>query len=266
MHPFQALYVPAGSVGIHWFEQSAFALKDPEGTIVLTDPYFLHDRPPERFLFPEPALVESELRTDYVLLTHSHSDHTDPESNGRILDAWPGVKFVGPKESIDKILKETKAQTNSTIAIAAGEAVDIGTMSVHAVYSKPPKGDPSSGVEAPVTTHLGYVVEAGDVRVYISGDLIHSFAELDEMVEPLARLRPDIGFLTTHPIEEEFPSFEESVAMARRIGLKTACPAHYACFVERTFDPEQWAAEFAPGRPEPLIVPRDSHIIYSPPG
>ena len=265
MHPFAALDVPAGSVGIHWFEQSAYALKDPRGTVALVDPYFPHDRPPERFLHPEPPLVESELPTDFVLLTHDHGDHTDPESARRIYDAWPTVTFVGPKESMERVLAETGAQIDNTDAEAAGETVDIGTMKVSAVYSKPPQGDPSTGIEPPNTPHLGFVVDAASVRVYISGDLIHTFPHLDELVEEVARLRPDIGFLTTHPVEDEFPSFDESVAMAQRIGLKTACPSHYECFVERTYDPTQWAATFPAGGPETLIVPRNSHIVYRPP-
>lgn len=265
MHPFQAIDVPTEFVGIHWFEQSSFAIKDPEGTIVLVDPYFKHERPPERFLHPEPTLIESELRTDFVLLTHDHGDHTDPESNGRIVEAWPDVRFVGPTESIERIVSETSAKAGNTIPIAAGDSIKIGTMSVHAVYSKPPAGDPSSGIEAPNTTHLGYVVEADTVKLYFSGDLIHTFPELGDMVEPVAALRPDIGFLTTHPVEEEFPSFGESVAMAQRIGVKTACPAHYECFTQRTFDPKSWAESFPPGRPEPLIIPRNTHIVYSAP-
>lgn len=32
MHPFATLAIPAGSVGIHWFEQSAYALKDSQRT------------------------------------------------------------------------------------------------------------------------------------------------------------------------------------------------------------------------------------------
>ena len=48
MHPFADLQVAPGSVGIHWFEQNAYALKDAQGTITLVDPYFPHQRPPER--------------------------------------------------------------------------------------------------------------------------------------------------------------------------------------------------------------------------
>ena len=38
MHVLADLKVPAGSVAIHWFEQSSFAIKDSHGTILLIDP------------------------------------------------------------------------------------------------------------------------------------------------------------------------------------------------------------------------------------
>ena len=48
-HPLIELRVPEGSVAIHWFEQASYAVKDRAGKIVMLDPYFPHDRPPEKF-------------------------------------------------------------------------------------------------------------------------------------------------------------------------------------------------------------------------
>ena len=67
--------------------------------------------------------------------------------------------------------------------INAGETARLATMTAHAVYAKPPAGDPARGIKPPDVTHLGYVVEADPVRVYISGDPIHTFADLDELVD-----------------------------------------------------------------------------------
>ena len=76
MHPFEDIRVAAGTVGIHWFGQSSFALKDSQGTIVQVDPYFPRERPAERYVHPRPPLHEAALRTDFILLTHNHGDHT----------------------------------------------------------------------------------------------------------------------------------------------------------------------------------------------
>jgi len=104
MHSLALLAVPKGSVGIHWFEQNSYAIKDSHSVIVQIDPYFPHDRPADRFVHPEPPLDECELPTNYVLLTHDHLDHTSPETLTRIHRYWPGAKYVGPEESIKKIL------------------------------------------------------------------------------------------------------------------------------------------------------------------
>ena len=222
MHSFTELAVPEGSVGIHWFEQNSYAVKDSRGTTIQVDPYFPHNRPADRFVHSEPPLDESQLPTDYVLLTHSHGDHTCSETLARIQKSWPDAKYVWPSESIKKILAETDIDAEHTITIAAGESVQLNKMVAHAVYAKPPAGDPKADISPPDVTHLGYVVEAGDLRLYFSGDEINTFADLDDLVQPVADLHPDIGFITMHPTEGEFPFIDGSIKMAQRIGLRIA--------------------------------------------
>jgi L-ascorbate metabolism protein UlaG (beta-lactamase superfamily) len=262
MHLLANLEVPAGAVAIHWFEQSSFALKDSQGLILLIDPYFPHVRPAERFIHPEPPLDEAQLPVHYVLLTHDHGDHTHPETLERIWSHWPQARFIGPEESIDKILAQTPVDVASTIPIRAGETAEIEAMIAHAVYAKPPEGDPAANISPPDVTHLGYVLEVEGVKLYFTGDPIYTFPDHDELIEAVAVHKPDIGFLTNHPTEGEFPFFEGCVKMAQKLGLKHAVPAHRACFVKRDYDPQLWAAQFPAGGPEPLIIPWNSHIIY----
>jgi L-ascorbate metabolism protein UlaG (beta-lactamase superfamily) len=262
MHPFAQLSVPSGSIGIHWFEQNAYAVKNSQGTILLIDPYFPTQRPPERFIRPTPPVVESELPINYVLMTHDHGDHTHPETITRIQQAWPQVCYTGPRESIERITQQAQAPLEHTIVIAASETVSLAGITVRAFYSKPPEGDPSAGIKPPDSTHLGYVIEMGGIVLYDTGDCINTIAEHDEMLRPIAALKPEIGFLTTHPTEGEFPYFEGSIKLARKLGLKTAVPAHYECFAKRTYDPRAWAALFPLGGPQPLVIPWNSHVIY----
>jgi L-ascorbate metabolism protein UlaG (beta-lactamase superfamily) len=262
MHTLANLEVPAGSVAIHWFEQSSFALKDSQGTILLIDPYFPHNRPADRFIHAEPPVAEAQLPADYVLLTHEHLDHTHPETIERIWQSWPYVLFIGPEESIDKILAETSVDVAHTIPIRVGETAEIREMIAHAVYAKPPQGDPAANIPPPDVTHLGYVLEVTGAKLYFSGDPINTFAEHDDLIEPIAVHKPDVGFLTTHPNEGEFPFFDGCVKMAQRLGLKYVVPSHRACFVKRDYDPQVWAAQFPADGPKPLIIPWNSHIIY----
>jgi hypothetical protein len=101
------------------------------------------------------------------------------------------------------------------------------------------------------------------IKLYVTGDAINTFADHDALLAPIAALEPDIGFLTTHPTEGEFPFFAGSVKLAQKLGLRTAVPAHYACFAKRTYDPQAWADLFPPGGPKPLIIPWNSRVLYT---
>jgi L-ascorbate metabolism protein UlaG (beta-lactamase superfamily) len=263
MHAFEELEVPEDSIGIHWFGQNSFALKNAGNFVLLVDPYFPHLRPAGEFIHPRPPLDEKELKPDVVLLTHDHGDHTCPESLLRIHSAFPATRFFGPAECMLRLHGLGIPQPNLSL-LAPGQAARVGTAVVHATYSKPPGGVPQEGIPVPDVEHLGYVIELGPARVYISGDLIKTFAEHAGLLEPVIRLNPHIGLLTTHPTEIEFPDFAGSVKMAVKLGLQAAVPAHYGCFIKRTFDPQDWAACFPKPGPAPVIIPYNSSIIYRP--
>ncbi|MCU0522423.1 MAG: MBL fold metallo-hydrolase [Anaerolineae bacterium] len=261
MHTLETLAVPSGHIGIHWFGQNSYALKDAAGTIVLIDPYFPHHRPAETFIWAQPPLNEADLRTDFVLLTHDHSDHTCIESLRRIHVAHPQARFVGPVESATRMTGQGLPD-HVVRVIGAGGTADLGTMRVHAVWSKPEEGVPADGIMPPDVQHLGYVVEVGGVRVYVTGDMINTFGDHEELLRPVADLEPEVGLLTMHPTEGEFPYFSGAVKIATRLGLKAVVPAHYACFVKRTYDPYLFAAMLPKSGPEALIIPYDSAVVY----
>ncbi len=261
MHSFAALSIPQDKVGIQWFGQSSFALKDAAGTLVQIDPYFPRERPAERFIHPVPPLHEVGLQTDFVLLTHDHPDHTCIQSLQRLHTAFPETRFIGPSESVAH-LAESGIPDRLLTQAAAGEAIRMNSMKGIAVWAKPAAGHPEAGIDPPDVQHLGYVVEAGKVRIYVSGDPIHTFADRDDLLRPIANLHPHIGLLTTHPTEGEFPFFAGSVETALELGLDAAVPAHYGCFADRDYNPEAWAAVFPEFGPRPIIIPYNSSIIY----
>ncbi|MCZ6631825.1 MAG: MBL fold metallo-hydrolase [bacterium] len=261
MHTFTELTVPENKVGIHWFGQSSIALKHPDGTVVQIDPYFPHERPADRFIHAEPPLDESTLKTDYVLLTHDHSDHTCIESLERIHTAFPDCRFVGPPESVAN-MKDAGLPDNLLTEVTAGQITALGSMTAHVVWAKTPGGAPDDDIQPPDVQHLGYVIEVGPQRVYISGDPINTFSKYEELIRPIAALRPAIGLLTNHPTEGEFPFFDGCVDMTLKLGLESVVPTHYQCFVKRNYDPEEWAATFPEEGPRTLVIPYNEAVVY----
>jgi L-ascorbate metabolism protein UlaG (beta-lactamase superfamily) len=262
MHPFEDLNVPVGHVGIHWFGQSTIGLKHPDGAILQVDPYYPRDRPPDRFLHARAPLMEEALHTDLVLLTHDHGDHTCIESIDRMRNAYPDVRFVGPPESCSRI-RESGVGTDHITEVTAGDTTTMGPFTARTVLAKPHGGDADAGIDPPDVQHLGYVVDTGDVRLYISGDPINNFADHEELLAPIRSLEPHIGFLTNHPEEGEFPFFDGSGRTAGALGLQTAVPTHYGCFVSRDYDPGQWARHLPIGV-SPLIIPYNQSVVYRP--
>ena len=155
LHPFETLSVPLGAVGIHWFGQSSFALKDASGTIVQVDPYFPHERPTDRFILSQSPLHEATLRTDHILLTHDHGDHTCVESLQRIRAAFPEARYVGPPESMVR-LQESGFPADLLTSVTAGDSTPLDTMTAHAVWAKQPAGVPEDGIKPPDVQHLGW--------------------------------------------------------------------------------------------------------------
>jgi L-ascorbate metabolism protein UlaG (beta-lactamase superfamily) len=263
MHSLVRLTVPSGAVALHWFEQSSFALKNSDGKIALIDPYFPHERPAERFIHPTPPVKETDLPADIVILTHDHSDHTHPETLRRVQAANPAVQMIGPVESIRRVVNEVGLPQAQTTVVAAGDTLTAAGFTLHVLYAKPPAGDPGAGIKPPDVTHLGYVIVSGDRRLYFTGDPINTFADHADLVGAVAALHPELGFMTTHPTEGEFPFFPGSVKMAQGIGLKHVVPVHRACFVKRNYDPHIWAGHFGPADPKPVIMPHNNHLLYT---
>ena len=259
MHPFEDLIVPQGAVGIHWFGQSSYALKTPDNTIIQIDPYFPRQRATDKFIHSRPPLDETTLRTDVVLLTHNHGDHTCFESLERLNGAFPGIPYIGPFESMEAL---HQAEFTNLQTVEAGDSTTVAEVTVHVVLAKPPEGAPEDGIKPPDVTHLGFVLDTGAVTIYVSGDPINTFGNYEALLKPIRDLKPDIGFLTTHPTEGEFPFFEGSAQIAGELGLKAAAPAHYACFVKRTYDPNTWAKHLS--GVQPLIIPYNQAVLYEP--
>jgi L-ascorbate metabolism protein UlaG (beta-lactamase superfamily) len=237
-------------------------VKSQAGIILQIDPYFPLHRPPTEFIHPESPLDETTLPSHIIAVTHAHRDHNCMESQHRFLRANRGTRLVGPKDAAT-LMMEGRIPKSLIHEVGVGDVVSFGDIEINFVYAKPPEGDPEAGIPAPPVVHLGMVVVAGGRRLYFSGDPIATFAEREDLLEPVRALRPEVGFLTTHPSEGEFPDFEGSYRIAEALGLRRVVPAHYECFVKRTFNPREWEKGLRSYtcKIEPLIIPYNQAVV-----
>ncbi|UAL30282.1 MBL fold metallo-hydrolase [Nocardioides rotundus] len=120
-----------------------------EGTVLVVDPG----------VFTEPEAIDGATA---VLLTHEHPDHTHPDHLRRS-DA--------PVFTIDavarKLADEAPDVAERTTTVAPGEQFDAG-LPVRAVGELHAVIHP----EIPRVTNSGYLIEAGDTRVFHPGDAL----------------------------------------------------------------------------------------------
>jgi L-ascorbate metabolism protein UlaG (beta-lactamase superfamily) len=140
--------------------------------------------------------------------------------------------------------------------LSAGETVSLAGVRVKVLRSKT--------IEDADTDHFayGFTFDAG--KVWHSGDMMRGITSVPELMEPLIAERPDVVLLTMTPQEGgEFPALEEGLELARKVGATVAIPSHYGCFTQRDYDPQSFAALFAPAeRTRPVIIQYCDCYIY----
>jgi len=113
---------------------------------------------------------------DLLLVSHSHADHFDPAVVARHMQNNPKAVFVGPNSTalqIDARLEDiTRGQERiHPLRVGEGESVqmDLGKIHLQAFFFSHGEGGPPN---------LGYLVEAGGVRFFHSGDIDPTSADL----------------------------------------------------------------------------------------
>ena len=90
--------VPEGAIRLYWLGQAGFAFRTAAGKRIFLDPY-LSDSCERLFGFKRlslPALRPEEVEADWVILTHEHADHLDPDAIPVIARNNPNCRFAIP--------------------------------------------------------------------------------------------------------------------------------------------------------------------------
>jgi L-ascorbate 6-phosphate lactonase len=238
----RALPATRGSVGLAWLGQAGFVLRLDE-TIALLDP----------FLSPHSArLYETSLPpaaadgVDVVLCTHEHIDHFDAESAPEIAAASPGAVFVVPTPIVDMVTEAGIAADRVVGMQPQDDPLEIGGLTIgavpamHGVTMEDAYGF-GEGISAGMIRFLGFVIEAGGVRLYHAGDTIR-FEGMDAL---LREQRVDVGMLPVNGRDAAREargivgnlSEAEAATLAEDAGFGYVIPMHYDMIEGNLGDP-----------------------------
>lgn len=211
-----------------------FLLKTPEGAVISVDAYLsdscekIGETLGLDFKRRVPIFIPPDsLEVDYYLCTHSHYDHADPETIGRVPKERINL-FAGPGLVCETFTRCGVAGTKIQPLYPGGQT-RIADVTVHGTFALPT--DDSD------LNHMGFVLAIDNgPRVYISGD-----TDYTSLLGHVAKLGPEVMITCMNGGFNNL-SHWEAAEVAKMIKPKVAIPCHYDMFPQNAADPEQFHA------------------------
>ena len=230
MHRVREYQVPRHAIAIWTLGQNGFLLKSPEGTVVALDPYLsdycttfnaTYGLDCRRVL---PVFIEPEdLWVDLVLLTHSHEDHTDPETirrftrkdQARFIASWQAWCLLAP----------WGVPVGCSFLIHPLQTLEFRDLKVMGTWCIP--------TDSSDLNHLGFVVEfANGIKFYNTGD-----TAFHELLSHIKKMEPHV---MTVCINSGFNNLGpwDAARTVKLIEPKVAIPAHFDMLVCNQQNPD----------------------------
>lgn len=220
--------IPEGSVGVFWIGQAGFVFKTHSGRLIAVDPY-LSDNVGRTGSFKRivPSILGcEEIIFDYIISTHEHEDHLDPDAIP-LLMTNNVTRLIAAKQAADDAHSKLGVPTGRIVPLTPGDSFSDAEFTVTALPC-------DHGTASP--TAIGLLLEFGSKRVYISGDTCprpDTFS--DERIHGCE--------LAIFPINGAFGNLNEREAAeaAQIVGAKLTVPSHFWCFAEHGGNPARFA-------------------------
>lgn len=208
-------------IDVTWLGQGGYLLES-DGCRICIDPYLSDALERERGfarLVPAPLRPE-ELRADYVVFTHDHMDHLDPDAVPLIAAASPETCFIGPESCMHRL---ALLGVENRKTFNCGDVLRIGKLRLRAVYADH------------TADSIGVMVQPlSSGGLYFTGD-----TEYDSALSQVRRFHPEILFTCINGKLGNMSCYYAAL-LARLLEVQTAIPNHYGMFRENTEDPTRF--------------------------
>jgi len=230
----EGIELAPGQAALWWLGQSGFAVR-AGGTTLLLDPFLA--RHPDR-LSPPPFAPEQATGVAAILCSHEHIDHFDAESLPGMAAASPEAKVVVPTPLVPRVTA-LGILPDRVIGAQPDEPFELDGVTIHplpALHGVDVADAYTYGKELSdgLYRYLGYVVEAGGLRIYHAGDTLAD----EELEDRLSRLAPDVALLPINGRDHYREAqnlvgnldHREAVRFTAVIGAGLLVPMHYDMF------------------------------------
>jgi L-ascorbate 6-phosphate lactonase len=219
-----------------WFlGQNGFILKSGTGPILAIDPYLtnscatlFNDKNEFRLDRQLPVFIEPEdLDVDYILVTHSHDDHADPETLKRYGNKHT-TTFIGPWEGYQKFLK-CDLPEDSCYLIHPNQVIEINGINIRGTFALP--------TDHTDLNHMGYLIEfPNGIIFYNSGDTAYTdlFSHINRLYVDICTICINGGYHNLSPMD--------AARIAKKIEPKVVIPCHYDMMINNVGNPEMFKA------------------------
>ena len=246
--------------------QSGCRIGFPGCTIYL-DPYLSDsvrrlDAPDLVRLLPITLTPAQVTDADWVLVTHDHLDHCDPDTLPALAQASPDARFMGPPPALQRLAEWGIAANRLHVATEAWSELSP-ELRIHAVPAAHP--EIRRGIDSALEC-VGYVIEHRGTRLYLAGDT----NVRQPLLDALAALRP-IHTAMLPVNEHNFfrgrrgiignMSVREAFQLAQELSFTQVIPVHWDMFAANAVGPDEILAVYEHMKPSFRLLMQPDHLV-----